>query len=251
MFISQNKTIVSEIHDGQDTNIDFSYIEPCFLNRKHWISHPPLDLYDSASHYLAHQVSRQPNILINHVQRIYLHAAAKNTEHTYAALLDLYLILGEKGEKLRKRLSFQCKKFLNAEQYNVLSELSLHSENAQNEYPVLAHSILCRILSNRNIVSRTENNKELHVQNVIDEARDRVDYGQVNEAQTLLEKALIESPERADIATDLLEIYRYTRNREALSDMLSNLTKTQFKDAHTWKTIASELEQYERQLESH
>jgi len=248
MFISQNKIVVSTAHSEHDT--DFSHIEPSFLNTTHWLSHPPLELYDSVSHYLAHQVSRQPNTLINHVQRIYLHAAAKNTEHTYAALLDLYLILGKKGEKLRKRLLFQCKKILKEEQYTLLSKFSLHSEDAENECPMLAHSILCRILANNNIVSRAETNKELPVQDVIDEARDRVDYGQLNEAQVLLENALIESPERADIATDLLEIYRYTRNREALSKMLSRLSKTHFKDANTWQAIATELEQYECQLEN-
>lgn len=251
MFISQNKIVVSTTHHGQDKNIDFSHIEPCFLNTTHWISHPPLELYDSVSHYLAHQISRHPNVLINHVQRIYLHASAKNAEHTYAALLDLNLVLGKKGEKLRKRLLFQCKKTLKEKQYILLNELSLHSDNAQNKHPMLAHSILCRILSNNNIVSRAENHKKLPVQDVIDEARDRIDYGQLDAAQTLLEKALIKSPERADIATELLEIYRYTRNRKALSEMLPRLAKTQFKSANIWQAMATELEQYERQPESH
>jgi len=245
MFISQNKTVVSITRDDQDINIDFSYIEPCFLNRVHWISHPPLKLYDSASHYLAHQISRHPHILINHVQRIHLHAAAKNTEKTYGALFDLYLVLGEKGEKLRKRILFQCKKILRKEQYTLLSEFSFNSENAKNEYPMLAQSILYRVCSSHNIVSQIKTNKELHAQDVIDEARERIDYGQLNEAQTLLEKAFIESPERADIATDLLEIYRHTRNKEALSEMLLHLSGTHFKDANTWKAVASMLEKYE------
>jgi len=245
MFIAQNKIVVSTTHNEQDTNTDFSHIDPYFLNTTYWISHPPLDLYASVSHYLAHQVSRQPKILINHVQRIYLHAAAKNTEQTSAALLDLNLILGKKGEKLRKRLLFQCKKMLKKEQYALLSECFLHSEDAQNKYPMLAHSILCRIFSNNDIVSRAETNKERAALDVIDEARDRINYGQLNEAQTLLENALIESPERADIATELLEIYRYTRNKEALSKMLSRLNKTHFKNTNIWKSIATELEQYE------
>ncbi|NOY73504.1 MAG: hypothetical protein GXP14_14250 [Gammaproteobacteria bacterium] len=242
MFISQSKIVITKSSYAHDESIDMHNINPCFLNRKNWISNPPLNLYEAASHYLAHQISRLPTTLVNHVQRIALHAAAKNPEQTYAALLDLYLILGEKGEKLRKRLLFQCKEVLEDDQYQVISALTIHSNNTQNEYPLLPHSILCKKPSSNNLVAKSNLHQEQLLQDVIDEGRHLVDCGQLDEAQTLLEQALIKSPERADIATDLLEIYRYTRNKNALSETLKQLAATPFKDTEKWETLASELD---------
>ena len=250
MFISQTENIVTTNRDAPDLNLETTLLDPCFISKKYWISKPPLKLYESISHYLSHQVSRLPDALSSHVQRVCLHAAAKNSEQTYAALLDLNFVLGDKGLRLRKRLLFQCKEVLEESHYKALTERTIQPANQQSHCPWSKYAVLYTIPSNNQIVSRSEPRTDLEQLDVINEARDFLDNGQLTEAQTLLENALIESPERADIATDLLEIYRHTRNKDALSTMLNKLAESNHRDTESWAALSSELDQSNHQLEN-
>jgi hypothetical protein len=57
----------------------------------------------------------------------------------------------------------------------------------------------------------------------------------VEEARELLEKAVLEEPWRGDLQTELLEIYRYTRDEKNLAAMRTRLEAMDITLPDTWQ----------------
>ena len=59
---------------------------------------------EAFAEYLAHRIARFPGDLPSHTQRVLLHLRRRDASALYAALLDLFIALGEKDRPYRAHL---------------------------------------------------------------------------------------------------------------------------------------------------
>lgn len=175
---------------------------------------PPLPVPGWAERYAEHLgfcVGRQPFDLLSHVRRVLLWAASCNREATYCAVTDLFQVLGTKGVALRRDILERVRPILSAPQIYSLSLLP-----ATGNGRLLAELPASRFTpgAEGNLVTapvRPDVSPDLR-QSPLDEAREYLHYGQVEQAQQILEAALPQDPDNADLQHELLEIYRHAGN---------------------------------------
>jgi len=203
-----------------------------------------IDQQDWSSH-LAYQVARQPGNLQNHTRRIRLHLARKDAEALYGALLDLYLVLGDKGGALRGRLLRQARGLLSRERHDLFLTHYKHGLQRSQPLPASRHCVLGNFFTGkRPLVKRRDNTANATAATVPDplrQARDEIIYGNVTEAQHILERALLARPEQVDLQKELLEIYLHTRSREDLERMREQLGSATTSAATDWESVRKQL----------
>jgi len=160
------------------------------------------DLYQQ----LVFKVLKKPKLLISHLQRIYLTYSLGMQDQLYAALVDLLWVLDGKGIELSGRMVKATQTHLTEQQVKMLGGF-------------LNNTGL--LVGNKFSVCITEKGKDLIVEKNIklddsydplDLARDYIEYSQLDEALKTLEEALILTPERLDIQSELLELLKVSRN---------------------------------------
>jgi hypothetical protein len=196
--------------------------------------------------HLAHRSAREPGNLLNHVRRIYLHMARSQADALYGAMLDLYLVLGDKGGSLRGRLLRDARKLLPRERYDLFLTHYKHGLQRNQPLPASRHSVLGNFFSGRmTLVKQQLSLKEPVWQRVdpLEQAREELTYGDVAAAQQILEDAVLRLPHRAELHMELLELYTHTRS-------LSDLVKMQTRLGDDVATARSAWDQTRRALES-
>lgn len=185
--------------------------------------------------YLARQVARAPGDLCRHIQRINLFLQQEAGEETYGALLDLFIVLGPKGLPLRWRMLRAAKHCLSTEQYQALRQHLESGVHATDAMPIGGNSMLSKGLTGSNQLVVNEAVAAELERDPLVESREHLEYGQVEEARELLEKAVLEEPWRGDLQTELLEIYRYTRDEKNLAAMRTRLEAMDITLPDTWQ----------------
>jgi tetratricopeptide (TPR) repeat protein len=189
--------------------------------------------------YFAHLIARYPADLRTHVQRINFHVARGEPERTYGALLDLFIALGEKGESLRKRMLQAAYSILTKETLEVFSVNVERGISSTDVTPTAGSSVLTKGLQGTSqLVTRLEAN-HAPSQDALSEAHICLEYGQISEAQSILEQALLAQPEREELHQDLLEIYQSTGDRQRFHEMLDALDKNQNPYSELWELMAA------------
>jgi len=236
-----NKTQSEKVGTNQGIN---DFIEPCFFNKEHWIKSPPSHDVETIADYLAHQVSKKPLDLTSHLQRFSLHRHHKHAEKTYAALLDLFVVLGNKGLPLRQRLLLQASRVISREHYHFLlstlpDALAVTSDTPLHHLAVLSMGRMQEKESVQQAHPADAQDNETPLQI----ARDLLNSGQINQAQEILESALLATPEDQDISCELLQIYRHTQNRESCIQMLKQLSSERLAAREQWVELIITLDQ--------
>ena len=182
-----------------------------------------LEASNDTGTFLARQVARSPGDLCSHVQRINLFLQQAAGDETYGALLDLFIALGPKGLPLRWRMLGAARHALSHAQFHALRQRLESGIEATDAMPVGGSPMLSKGLtgSNRLVVNQTDT-QEQHRDPLI-EAGEYLEYGQLEEARELLEKAVLKEPLRGDLQLELLEIYRYTRDKTNFAAMRTRL----------------------------
>ena len=164
----------------------------------------------AAANLLARQVSAAPNDLLAHVQRIHLLIDHGEPGALFAALVDLFIALGDKGLPLKRRMLALAANTLPKIQ-RITLEKRLESGLAAED-PALAavrDSVLKAGLEGRvSIVQRNQAQATETEVSALEEAHSLLEYGQIDSAREVLERALRDSPTDEDLAGELLEIYR-------------------------------------------
>lgn len=173
---------------------------------------------------LAHRVARQPKDLRSHVQRIMLHQHPDQQDALFAALLDLFIALGNKGLALRKRLLQTSASLVNSTQFEFLSA-RLDSGMSSNEMhpPALRSRLSQGSTGSVKFILRNINNQQQDLRPALEQALDFLNYGQLNQAQQTLEQALIEDPSDMAIAQELADLYTHTRDSAAIENLITKL----------------------------
>lgn len=192
--------------------------------------------------YLAHSVARNPNCLLTHAQRIALHVKRKESEAVCGALLDLFIVLGTHGTQLRERML----KFAESLLDQTASEFFLSNLRrgvlATNDLPISPYSVLTKGVHGTTDLVRQIPDRRTLDRDPLQQARECLEFGQVGEAQRILEVALIDQPERVELHHDLLEIYRYTADQVGFNAMRIKLESKNHSLVHLWDNMADSFE---------
>jgi hypothetical protein len=141
-------------------------------------------------------------------------------------MVDLCLVLGDKGENLRHNLLKQSRGQLSPELYDLFLTHFKQGLKPHHPLPASQHSVLGNFFSGEmRLVSEPIFEQESDVREVdpLELAREELSYGDVAVAQKILEEALIQSPKRLGLHYSLLEIYRHTRSLDDLLNMQERL----------------------------
>jgi len=221
------------------------FIEPCFLDKRHWIKSPPTDYAQKTSTYLLHQIARRPFDLVSHTQRVCLYRDLGDAEGIYGALLDLFIVLGDKGQALRQRLLQQSAFILTAENYEILSDalskaLTVSARTAQSHHSALSFNKT----EDTKVIRKVDQTPDEKEEEPLLVATDLLNSGQVEQAQAILEASLLANPEIHAISEELLHIYRHTNNRDGCIQMLKRLASSQLAARDQWLELVITLDQY-------
>lgn len=172
---------------------------------------------DVVGGFLARAIARDPTNLRMHVQRVTLWTASHRREETFGALVDLFVALGERGNALRTRLLASAPADLDPGQRSFLEGRLATGLSAVDRHPPAPASILTRAVTGAlDTVARIGDTEPEPATDPLAEARDYLAEGNVERARELLESALRAQPERAEVADELLTIYRHSADAGAL-----------------------------------
>ncbi|MFM8332904.1 MAG: FimV family protein [Candidatus Methylumidiphilus sp.] len=214
----------SVAHDIPDVELGFRFDELSALNPR--IEAGPGRVAD----HLAHAVAAHPYNLLRHTQRVFFFYENFDSEGLYSALLDLFIALGDKGPVLRRRLLMGGRDRMLPEQFAALARwLAQGAPAEEKDLPFSAQSILSRgIVGVRHLVHVVNIDIDPNRDPLLD-AREHIEYFQIEEARDLLEAAIFEQPGREELHIELAHLYLATRDRarfQAMREKLSQIMPT-------------------------
>lgn len=200
-----------------------------------------------AADFLAHLVAREPANLRAHVQRVGLCLERRAAGDLYAALLDLFLALGPRGTPLRRRMLRAADQVLAPHHAAFLYVSLMGGLVATAPHPSARGSMLTRSVTG-SLTAVTKRDGPAPARSApLEEARTYITEGDVEAARLVLETALAADPGNADLAEELLGLYRATRDRAALARMRERLG-SRLPDATSWDDALAAIERAGRGL---
>ncbi|MCU7904924.1 MAG: hypothetical protein KZQ76_03555 [Candidatus Thiodiazotropha sp. (ex Epidulcina cf. delphinae)] len=192
---------------------------------------------EKAKASLAHAIARTPTALWMHVQRIGLLAETADPD-ILGGIIDLFLVLGDKGPALRRRMLGLAKPLLSVEDYAILdghlnqgspgvSRLPLHAKTSVLSPGITGHARLVTI-------EETASGED---EDSLDTANQQIGYGQIDQAQKTLETAIMAEPGRVELHHALLEIYRHSRERGRILGMWQRLQGKRNPAEEAWRRL--------------
>ncbi len=197
------------------------------------------------ANHLAYRSAREPENLLNHVRRVYLHLELRQADELYGAMLDLFLVLGDKGEPLRTGLLKKAKTILSEEVYELFVKHLKHGLRKNRPYPISQYSVLANFFDGGLSLFDESNQTENPLNGSADPlelAREELTFGDITIAQDILESAILSSPERMGLHFGLLEIYKHTRSLGDLQKMQRRLGDHLGIAQSAWKKTREYLE---------
>lgn len=190
--------------------------------------------------YLGHRILENPADFRSHVQRILLLNDKGDEIDLQGALVDLYIALGDKGEGLKLRLlELAAPRLSRTAQAFLRQRLASGLKPWETAVSRMRSSLLSLGFSGvHELVGRRAKRSVSAYANAVEEARACLEYGQVDEAREVLERALRQDPGNDVIAAELMEIYQYTRDDERLAIMRQFLLDAAPSEPTDWREEA-------------
>lgn len=232
-YLSQDQRPISPQCSDLDPDFGLEYFaEPAFrIEDSSQLNPLCAGMENEVADFLAHAVSAVPHNLLRHTQRIFFHYHRNDQDGLYAALLDLFIALGCRGHRLRKRLLAGARDRLKKDCFARL-ERWLGSDFLPDwgELPPTRQSVLAPGIIGSTSLVRVSIGARDHDRDSLLEAREHIEYSQLDQARAVLEEALSEQPGRTDLHQELLLLYRATgdldnflRTRETLLQIVDAL----------------------------
>jgi tetratricopeptide (TPR) repeat protein len=187
--------------------------------------------------YLGHRILENPADFRSHVQRILLLIDRGDEIDLQGALVDLYIALGDKGEGLKRRLlELAAPRLSRTVQAFLKQRMASGLKPWEAAVSRMRSSLLSLGFSGvHELVGRREASNTSGYADAVEEARACLEYGQVDEAREVLERALRQDPGNDVIAAELMEIYQYTRDDERLAIMRQFLLDAAPSEPEDWR----------------
>lgn len=187
---------------------------------------------------LVYLIARKPKCLINHVQRIYHCFRSNLHEQLFAAIVDFLVVLNQRGQDISWRMVLGTKSHLKPEQFELFCSYLRAPETETRYLPGNQYSIFAKgFLGVNKMISQVEKFDENNDDDPLMIARDHIEYSQLGEAKMVLERAIIENPERQDLQMELLELFKSTRDFDGFQQMLTELTQLSDNIANEWNQL--------------
>ncbi|QSA96270.1 FimV family protein [Methylococcus sp. EFPC2] len=186
-----------------------------------WLPYLP-DLPARFGDALAQAVSAAPGDLARHTRRIHHAYRSLDSEALYGALLDLFAVLGHHGRELRRRMLSASRDRLAAEQEQAL-RLWLESGRRPPMSPRSRSACLSEGVEGETGLLHVREGEQVEIRDPLQEAREFIEYSQLEQAMDLLENAVRRQPERDDLRVELLSLYRATRDHARRDDFRRRL----------------------------
>lgn len=196
---------------------------------------------------LVFQVAKHPERLFTHVQRIYYCFQHQLSEPLYAALADLLVVLNGRGKALGLRMVMGAKSRITPNCFTLLIDAINRPGEQQALIPGNHYSILSKGFTGVNQLVDTVQRFPHADYDPLLLARDCIEYSQLDEAQKILETALVDNPDRLELHQELAALYRSTRNFERFNEMNSKLIASDITLPECWQ----QLEVYFIELNAH
>jgi hypothetical protein len=180
----------------------------------------PLEQGDAREQWrhLGARVSRDPLDLESHTRRVLLACRAPLTDFAFGALLDLFLVLGPRGQALRSRLLVTAEGWLEADEAHFLRQALEAGLSRASALPSAPGSLFHSALVGAAQLVRHERAAAVqltpHAQ-----AIELLENGDLAGARALLEQALLDEPADLVLAEELSGIYRALRDDGARAAM--------------------------------
>ena len=192
--------------------------------------------------YLCHleqRIARNPRDLLSHVRRLYLANALGDTDAIAGALTDLFLVLGEEGQRLRERMLRLCQSNLEPEQLTFFRSHLEHGLDGNEAMPATPQSRLSkRLLGTTKIVTRAETDNSVK-QNPVQLARDSIANGHHDVAQAVLEGALESDPGDRQVSEALLALYSNLDLRDSFTKTYTSMLGRHLASRELWDRLAN------------
>lgn len=187
--------------------------------------------------YFCHCVSRNPHDLLSHVRRIYFIYEYEPESEMFPAVLDLFIALGGKGLALRKRMLALAKSRLAIGHYKLLLDALVSGVDERQIGPVSGAFLQGGVEGSLTLV-RVGSQATDGPRDPLVEAREFLEYSQLDEARILLEEAILLTPQRLELHEELLDIYRSTRDEMSFFQMLEELDGIENPALEKWQGLA-------------
>jgi len=223
------------------------WLEPAFLTPcKGKLRIDATGWVEKAKSYYAHAIARTPKALRTHVERITLYAHTGDP-CVIGALLDLFLVLDDKGIPLRKRMLALVRPLISCPDYHAL-HLQLEHGNREPSFQQLHSptSVLCRDVTGTTRLIMKQDTTVQAVEDPLETARQQIEFGQFEQALETLEHALLSDPSRLALHLSLLEIYRHVRDWVRTEHMWRLLQARENPAITEWRRLLSQLEEERR-----
>jgi len=181
-------------------------------------------------------VAKKPKRLITHIQRIYHCYQANLQEPLFAALVDLLVVLNGRGKAISRRMIIGTKSKLSDDQYKKLQTFMTEDFDVAllsgNQYSVFTKGLV----GTGNLVQQIETpDKQTYDPLVL--AHDYIEYSQLDEAKDVLEKAIVNQPQRLELHQCLLEVYKSTLDTSGFTTMFNILAGLDVAMPNDWSTL--------------
>ncbi len=175
-----------------------------------------------AKRRLARYVARYPLDLKAHTQRIVLAIDCEDRQSIPGCLRDLFIALGDKGKTLRSHLYRLASPYLTVKDRNDFEEWLEQGDAFGQKERWVSGSILSSDVQGLPLVVQLKSDEIVATpgyDNILEEARSCLEYGQIDEARILLEHALLMKLGDVEVEDELLNVYYYTQDAGSLNKM--------------------------------
>jgi hypothetical protein len=201
----------------------------------------PQGFQTSLRDHFSHCVTREPRDLLSHVRRIILSNEHGDSSDAFAALVDLFIALGGKGLRLRRRMLELSKAKLQPQEYGRLRD-ALAAGLSAASLDFVPGALLCSGASRAMLLVEAGIKPKSAVErDPLTEAREYMEYSQIDEARNILEQAVLRDPTRQELHRELLDIYRSTRDVGNFGRMFQKLDGEANPMREEWRELAEFL----------
>ncbi len=184
-------------------------------------------------------IYQSPSNLKLHMQRILFcldnERDKELSEYASGALYDLFVTLNDKGSELRQRmfnLVSPVMSFVDRAYFKVW--LSENTDKNLAYYQFSGSVLKSKHCQDQNGSTKDSFRVSPSFENTLEEAKYKIELGQLEQAQTLLEASCIENISSIATQQELQSFYFYTKNKKAMDAFILQLKDSGVKVPKTW-----------------
>jgi tetratricopeptide (TPR) repeat protein len=227
---------------SQDRVYSDPRFEPAFLDYDQGSLFP-----DSQGHieetkcHLARAISRRPKALRLHIERILL--LAESADPTIlGALCDLFLVLGDKGVPLRRRMLALARPLLSKRDHQQLLQHILEGcDEGEQLNNLCTGAVLAQGTTGTTRLIIKQSTRNSLADDPLRAAQAQLEIGQTAQALETLEQAVLADRQRLALHQALLEIHRHLRDRSRIDEFLQRLNAQSNPAESEWTSLLEEL----------